>query len=188
MKQEEQQIVRLLKEGDSSAYRYLYDRYYTLLCAVACEYLDDRFPVEDIVNELIFHLWERRETLEIVTSLRSYLIRAIRNRCINALQLERERREITFSAMDADEYETIQTSESGDYPLAVLLENELEEKIRQAIENLPADSRRIFKMSRFENKRYDQIAEESGISVNTVKYHIKNALMRLKDELQEFLR
>jgi RNA polymerase sigma-70 factor (ECF subfamily) len=185
MKQEEQQIIRLLKEGDSRAYKYLYDRYYTLLCAVACEYLDDYFPIEDLVNELIFHLWERRETLEIVTSLRSYLIRAIRNRCINALQ--RERREFTFSAMNADEYETIQSSESGDYPLAVLLENELEEKIRQAIENLPADSRRIFKMSRFENKRYDQIAEESGISVSTVKYHIKNALMRLKDELQEFL-
>jgi RNA polymerase sigma-70 factor (ECF subfamily) len=43
-------------------------------------------------------------------------------------------------------------------------------------------------MSRFENKPYGQIAEESGLSVSTVKYHIKNALTRLKDELQEYLR
>ncbi|MDR0394936.1 MAG: RNA polymerase sigma-70 factor [Tannerella sp.] len=187
MKPEERQIVRLLKEGDNRAYKYLYDRYYTLLCAIACEYLGDRFLSENIVDELIFHLWEKRETLEIAISLRSYLIRAVRNRCINALQLEHERREITFSAMNTDEYETLQSSGSGDYPLAVLLENELEEKIRQAIENLPADSRRIFKMSRLDNKPYGQIAEESGISVSTVKYHIKNALIRLKNELQEYL-
>jgi RNA polymerase sigma-70 factor (ECF subfamily) len=187
MEPEEQQIIYLLKEGDSRAYKYLYDRYYTLLCAVACEYLSDSFASEDLVDELIFHLWEKRETLEITFSLRSYLIRAIRNRCINALQLERERREITFSAMSAGDCETVQSSGSGDYPLAVLLENELEEKIRQAIENLPADSRRIFKMSRFENKRHGQIARELGISVCTVKYHIRNALLRLKDELQEYL-
>jgi RNA polymerase sigma-70 factor (ECF subfamily) len=188
MRHEEQQMIRLLKEGDGRAYRYLYDRYYTLLCAVACEYLGDRFLSENLVDELIFHLWEKRETLEITASLRSYLVCAVRNRCINALQRERERREITFSAMNTDEYGTALSSESGDYPLAVLLENELEDKIRQAIEHLPPDSRRIFRMSRLENKPYGQIAEESGLSVSTVKYHIKNALMRLKDELKEYLR
>jgi RNA polymerase sigma-70 factor (ECF subfamily) len=188
MRREEQQTIRQLKEGDGKAYRYLFDRYYTLLCAVACEYLNDRFLSESVVDELIFHLWEKRETLEITASLRSYLIRAVRNRCINALQRERERREITFSAMNTDEYETILSSESDDYPLAVLLENELEGKIRQAIENLPPDSRRMFRMSRLENKPHGQIAEETGLSVSTVKYHLKNALLRLKDELQEYLK
>ncbi|MDR1331005.1 MAG: RNA polymerase sigma-70 factor [Tannerella sp.] len=187
MKHEEQQIIRLLKEGDNRAYKYLYDRYYTLLCAIACEYLGDPFLSENTVGELIFRLWEKRETLEITTSLRNYLIRATRNRCLNVLQLERERREIAFSAMNANEYETVRVSESADYPLAVLLIDELESRIRQAIENLPADTRKAFKMSRFEHKRYEQIATESGISINTVKYHIKNALVRLKDELQEYL-
>jgi RNA polymerase sigma-70 factor (ECF subfamily) len=187
MKHEELHIIRWLKEGDDKAYRYLYDRYYTLLCAIACEYLSDPFESENIVGELIFHLWEKRETLEITSSLRSYLIRAIRNRCINALQHEREHREITFSAMNVGDCETVQSSSSGDYPLAVLLENELEEKIRQVIERLPADHRRIFKMSRLENKSHGQIAGELGISVHTVKYHIQNALLRLKDELQEHL-
>jgi RNA polymerase sigma-70 factor (ECF subfamily) len=185
MRHEEQQTIRLLKEGNGRAYQYLYDRYYTLLCAVACEYLGDRSLSENLVDELIFHLWEKRETLEITAFLRSYLIRAVRNRCINVLQ--REWREITSSAMNTDEYETVLSSESGDYPLTVLLENELGGKIRRAIENLSPDSRRIFKMSRLENKPYGQVAEESGLSVSTVKYHIKNVLMRLKDELQEYL-
>jgi RNA polymerase sigma-70 factor (ECF subfamily) len=187
MNDEEQKIIRLLKEGDNAAYKSLYAHYYALLCAVAFEYLGDRFLSETAVDELVFHLWEKRETLEIATSLRSYLIRAIRNRCINTLQLARERREIPFSALNMDEYEAIQSSESIDSPLILLLENELDEKISRAIENLPADCRRIFKMSRFENKRHEQIAEEAGISVNTVKYHIKNALSRLKDDLEDYL-
>jgi RNA polymerase sigma-70 factor (ECF subfamily) len=188
MKEEEQKIIRLLKEGDNAAYNYLYDRYYTLLCAIAYEYLGDSFASEATVNELVFHLWEKRKTLEIATSLQNYLIRAVRNRCINLLRLEHEQREISFSSLNTAEQETVFSSESADSPLAVLLEDELDEKIMQAIGNLPADCRRIFKMSRFENKHYEQIAEETGISVNTVKYHIKNALARLKDDLNDYLR
>jgi DNA-directed RNA polymerase specialized sigma24 family protein len=72
-----------MREGDSRAYKYLYERYYTLLCAIANEYLGDYSLSESTVGELIFHLWEKRETLKINTSLRNYLIRAIKNRCIN---------------------------------------------------------------------------------------------------------
>jgi RNA polymerase sigma-70 factor (ECF subfamily) len=187
MKDEEQKIIRLLKEGNNTAYKYLYEHYYTFLCAVAYEYLGDRFRSEATVDELVFHLWEKRETLEITTSLRNYLIRAVRNRCINTLRLECERREIALSSLHTTEYETILSSESDDSPLTVLLENELDEKIKQAIEHLPADCRRIFKMSRYENKHYEQIAKETGISVNTVKYHIKNALSRLRDDLKDYL-
>ncbi|MDR3262144.1 MAG: RNA polymerase sigma-70 factor, partial [Tannerella sp.] len=98
-KEVEQKIIDLLKQGDNTAYKYVYDHYYTLLCAIAYEYLKDGFLCESMVDDLIFHLWEKRTTLEITTSLKSYLVRAIRNRCINYLKLERERREVTFSSM-----------------------------------------------------------------------------------------
>ena len=187
MKVDEQIIIRLLKNGSSDAYKYLYEHYYAFLCTIAFEYLGDSSMSEVLVDDLIMHLWEKRETLDISTSLRNYLIRAIRNRSINYLQLEQQRREVTFSSMSKDDSEFVESSEIGDYPLAVLLENELEEKIMQAIECLPDDCRRVFKMSRFENKSYEQIAEESNISVNTVKYHIKKALLLLKDALKDYL-
>jgi RNA polymerase sigma-70 factor (ECF subfamily) len=186
-KEVEQKIIDLLKQGDNTAYKYVYEHYYTLLCAIVYEYLKDRFLCESMVDDLIYHLWEKRATLEITTSLRSYLVRAVRNRCINYLNLERERREITFSSMSAKENESIQYSQSLEYPLAVLLENELDEKIRQSIENLPEDCRTIFRKSRYEDKSYEEIARESGISVNTVKYHIKQALARLKNDLADYL-
>jgi RNA polymerase sigma-70 factor (ECF subfamily) len=187
MKNNEKEIIRLLKQGDNIAYKYIYDYYYVLLCAIAYEYLQDDFLAESIVGDLIFNLWEKRETIEITTSLRCYLIRSVRNRSINYLNLEREKREITFSSVDIGQKENIFCSETFDYPLAKLLENELEEKIAEAIENLPRDCSRIFKMSRFEDKRYEQIASELGVSVNTVKYHIKNALQRLNNDLSKYL-
>lgn len=187
MKEEEQNIIRLLKQGHNAAYKYIYDHHYTLLCSISYEYLKDDFLAETIADDTIFHLWERRDYLDITTSLRSYLVRAVRNRSINHLNMERERREVSFSSLDMNEENLNYYSEEIEYPLAVLLENELENKIIQAIENLPEDCRKVFKMSRFEEKRYDQIADELGISVNTVKYHIKNALSRLNGDLSQYL-
>jgi RNA polymerase sigma-70 factor (ECF subfamily) len=188
MKSDEQEIIRLLKLGDNSAYKYIYDHHYKLLCAIAFEYLKDDFSAQTTVDDLIVHLWEKRESIKITTSLRSYLVRAVRNRCINYLQLEREQREVTFSSIAPHEYESIHSSEAFDHPLATLLAKELEDKIMFAIENLPEECRKVFKMSRFEDKRYEDISCELSISVNTVKYHIKNALARLNNDLSELLR
>lgn len=187
MREDEQKIIQMLKQGKNSAYKYVYDHHYALLCAVAREYLKDNFLATNIVDDLIYHIWEKRETLEINTSLRSYLVRAVRNRCINHLNLEREKKELSFTSIDRHQKELIEHSESIEYPLATLLEKELEKEIMQAVENLPEECRKVFRMSRWEEKRYEEIAQELGISVNTVKYHIKNALSRLAKELSKYL-
>lgn len=96
MKNEETQLIYLLKRGDNSAYKYLFDHHYSLLCNVAFEFLKDDFLSETIVEDLIFNIWEKRETLEINASLRSCLIRTVRNRCINHLNLKREKKEVSF--------------------------------------------------------------------------------------------
>mgnify|MGYP002418182439 CR=1 FL=1 len=85
MEHTETLIVEQLKTGNEDAYQYIYDRHYALLCHVASGYVRDQFLAETIVGDTIFHLWEIRETLEISVSIRSYLLRAVRNRCINYL-------------------------------------------------------------------------------------------------------
>ena len=180
-------LIHSLKSGNNQAYKYIYDHHYVLLCKIAYEFLKDDFLAESIVDDIIFHLWEKRDTLEITTSLRSYLVQAVRNRCINYLNLEREKREVRFSVIDQQNEWINSVFPSDDYPLARLLENELEQEIRNAINRLPEECKVVFKKSRFEEKRYDQIAEELGISVNTVKYHIKNAISRLSADLSKYL-
>ena len=186
-KKEELHLIHSLKSGNNQAYKHIYDHHYVLLCKIAYEFLKDDFLAESIVDDIIFHLWEKRDTLEITTSLRSYLVQAVRNRCINYLNLEREKREVRFSVIDQQNEWINSVFPSDDYPLARLLENELEQEIRNAIDRLPEECKVVFKKSRFEEKRYEQIAEELGISVNTVKYHIKNAISRLSADLSKYL-
>ncbi len=187
MEDAERRIKELLKKGDEEAYKYLYKHHYALLCHVAHGCVHDDFLAETLVGDVIYHLWEVHESLNIHTSLRSYLIKAVRNRCLDHLSSKREKTEIAFSALGENEEISQHYLLSDSYPLGCLLERELENEILHAIQQLPEECRRVFQKSRFEEKRYEEIAQELGISVNTVKYHIKNALSFLYAKLGDYI-
>ena len=70
-----------------------------------------------------------------------------------------------------------------EHPLGWLLEEEMKNTAKQAVNELPTECRQVFELSRYEGKKYSEIAQELGISVNTVKYHIKNAIKFLSARL-----
>ena len=98
-----------------------------------------------------------------------------------------EKKEISFSVLVPEEMSEEKYLQSDNYPLGILLERELEHEIRMAIDKLPVECRCVFEKSRFEEKKYEEISQELGISINTVKYHIKNALSFLQTELSKYL-
>jgi len=183
MEQIESLIVEQLKQGKERAYKFLYDRHYQILCHVAAQYVKDDFLAETIVGDVIFHLWEVRESLEITTSIRSYLMTSVKNRCLDYLKSQYNQKELK----GLQDFPVLQYIKGDDYPLGRLLEQELEEEVIKAIGRLPEESRRVFHLSRFEEKKYEEIASELGISVNTVKYHIKRALALLREDLDKYL-
>ena len=183
----EQSIVQKLRNGDQGAYRYLYDRHYVVLCQFANELVGDPFLAETIVGDVIFHLWEIRETLDINSSLRAYLMRAVRNRCYNHISSEKEKKEVRFSKIESETLGWDAMIQSDEQPLGILLERELEKEIIKSIDSLGDECKRVFRKSRFEHKKNEEIATELGISVNTVKYHIKMALTRLDQDLRKYL-
>lgn len=183
----EKEIIIKLRKGEEAAYKHLFDHHYQMLCRIACEFLKDDFLSETIVGDVIFHLWEKREEINIQTSLRAYLVRSVRNRCINYLQQEYVQKETNDLPSDDALHLAGIHSVSDHYPLATLLEKELENEIVKSIGNLPEECRTVFEMSRFDNLKYLEIAEKLGISVNTVKYHIKNALAKLNHDLNKYL-
>ena len=181
-------IVEQLRAGDEMAYKYIYDHHYVLLWYVANEYVKDRFLAETIVGDVIFHLWEIRKTLDVTVSIRSYLMRSVRNRCLDYLKSEQVKREIPFSIFPSDYLSAAEGYFlSDDYPLGSLLERELEDEINKAVESLPSECKRVFLKSRFEGKKHEEIANELNISVSTVKYHLKNALISLSEALEKYL-
>ncbi|MGL5705935.1 MAG: RNA polymerase sigma-70 factor [Tannerellaceae bacterium] len=178
-------LLGLLKKGDDRAYKFLFDHHYAVLCKYANELIQDPFIAETIVGDLIFHLWEIREKIEITTSLRTYLMRATRNRCYNYLTQKNVQHETSLSQLDIkflDNY-----TDSKEHPLGMLLEKELEDEIICSVNRLNPECKRVFMESRFENKKNEEIAAELGISINTVKYHIKNALASIRQDLEKYI-
>lgn len=184
---QEQILLQKIKLGDESAFRNVFEMHYGLLCSIASEFLKDDFLAETIVGDVILYLWEKRDTIEIQSSLRAYLVKAVRNKCLNYQQLQYVVKETRLSEKD----ELLDTNGnfliSDSQPLATLLEKELEIEIEKSINDLPEECRKVFEMSRFDQMKYEDIAQKLNISVNTVKYHIKNALAKLRTDLSKYI-
>lgn len=181
MDAEEKDLVKRLNEGDGAAFETVYDKHYVSLCHIAYGYVGDVFTAESIVGDAIFHLWEIHSSVIISTSVMAYLSRSVRNRCLNYLEMNGKRK-VLMSEIEEDGFLI-----SGDHPLGILLEQELDSQIKAAISQMPDECRCVFMKSRFESKKYEEIAQEMGISLNTVKYHMKNAFSFLRKRLEKYL-
>jgi RNA polymerase sigma-70 factor (ECF subfamily) len=181
----ERAILADIKKGSLPAFRRLFEQYYALLCGIACGYLKHRHLAEEVVDDLFFKVWENREMLEIHTSLKAYLITAVHHRCLNHLkQSQLERRMLSDNAgVNRDELLCREVST----PLSNLISDELEADIHKAIRALPAECGEIFQLSRHEGLKYEEIARQKKISVNTVKTQMKIALQKLREALSAYL-
>jgi RNA polymerase sigma-70 factor (ECF subfamily) len=177
----ETELIARIKQHDGDAFEQIFRKYYAELCGYADKYLNDTDAAEEIVQELFCHIWDKRETIEIKETLRAYFFRATRNRCFNHFR--------HLKIREAHQQETQAENNITDNLTAyeAMKGFELEEKITQVINQLPAQCKLVFSMSRFEGKKYQEIADELGISKKAVEAHISKALKVLREELKEYL-
>lgn len=170
----------MIQDGDQSAFESLFREHYGALCGFARRLVGDTAVAEELVQDLFVQLWEKRATLSPEISLRSYLFTATRNSCLNHLKhvAVRGRHEDHVrqqpQGLAADPSETVQLAE-------------LQARLGLAIEALPDRCGEIFKMSRFEGLKYDEIAERLELSPRTVEVQIGKALRILREALAEWL-
>ncbi len=173
----EENLIEQLQRGDNDAYRELYAKFYGVLCVVAERYLHDRFLAECVVENVIFNIWEKRGQLAIRSSLRSYLTMSVRNAALNYLRSKYMRNETMLSQLSEADRHWIETATTHDLPTDAMV---TDDTMTQILECLGSEEcRQVFIRSRFESMSYQEIADDLDISVNTVKYHMKNALARL---------
>lgn len=184
MKYSEQQLLARLKTGDELAWKQVFDEHWISMCYLAMQYLTDEFQARTAAQDVMSHLWEIRDSLDVNKSLRGYLLQATRYRCLNMLGSLPERKKDEMLEIDR-----ILEAEMTDTrnPLNLLLEKELEDRVTAAVHDLPPQARNVFRKSRYEGLTYEQIARQLGISINTVRYHMKVALNLLKESLGKFV-
>lgn len=187
MKELETDIIRELRQGKESAYQYIYAHYYSIMCHVAFTYLKDKTQAECAVSDVMVHLWEVKERIDIKTALKNYLIQSVRNHCLNLIKSEKGKYVLSMTDIDDSMLLNVDETEKQASPLGELLNKELEQELSSAIDRLPNPCKQVFLLSRFEGKTYPQIAEDLDISVPTVKYHMKNALTLLYEMLKNYL-
>lgn len=177
-------IIIGLSKREEEAFKYIYDTHYKTLCIVAYEYVNDHFTARTIVSDVIFYVWENSDKIIEVQSLRNYLIRAVRNKSLNYLKHQRHQENLKLSIKKRIDQEEYFYENQSEYPLSNILEKELDLKIKNTLDSMPELTKEIFKLSRFSNLKYTEIAQTTGVSVDTVKYHIKSALLLLRQSLK----
>ncbi len=163
--------------GDRDAFEQVFRTHYRPLCAFALQYVKDGDRAQDLVQDLFVRLWQERERLQVATSIKSYLFAAVRNRCLNALAATGR-----LHPLDEEMHDRPQEDDRTETEHA-----ERAARVQAAIEALPEERRKVFRLSRNEGLKYHEIAERLGISIKTVENQMGKALKTLREELADLL-
>lgn len=180
------ELIRELKAGRPDAFDAIFKKYYKVLCYVAKGYFRDTYLIEEIVCDVFTKVWQNREELTINTSLKEYLTKAVRNNCINYYRSQKVQEKLK-QEVDENQKKAYALFDIGQDPLEYTISNELEKRLNEAIESLPPRYKQAFKLSRYNDLTYEEIATEMGISINGVKINIKKALEHLRKVLSDYL-
>jgi RNA polymerase sigma-70 factor (family 1) len=183
----EEKLLQRLMEGDESAFEQLFKEHYAKLCAFAQHIVKDRNAAEEIVADLFLYLWENCSNLTITTSLTPYLYRSVHNNCLKHIRHQAVEQKYLNNLGSSFINQDLYQPASHNYPIANLIQQELEEKIELAINALPQQCKEVFMLHRQEELTYPEIAEKLGVSVNTVKTQMCRALQKMRNALSEYL-
>jgi RNA polymerase sigma-70 factor, ECF subfamily len=175
----DQHILTALRADRQDSFEEMFRTSYNPLCNYAYSFLRSRDEAEEAVQSVFIQFWEKRKDIQIETSLDSYLYRAVRNTCMNVLKHEKVKSQYASFAMQGNGDAT--GVEAGIETV------ELEDRIAAAMMKLPEQCRLVFRLSRFEELKYAEIAEKLGISVKTVENQMGKALKIMREQLKDYL-
>lgn len=178
---EERNLIIGLKEGDKAAFSLLFRAYYKDLVLFGGHFLPgDKPACEDVVQSVFLKLWNDRKVIAIETSLKSYLLKAVRNGCLDEIRhqdIVRDHEAYTQATRPDNDIDT------ENY----ILYSDLQHHLQAALKKIPAPCREAFEMNRFEGLKYREIAEKLQVSERTVEVRIAKAIELLKRYMKEFL-
>ncbi len=170
-----------LKQGDEKVFESVFREFYNPLCIHARRYLIEPEAAEEVVQEMFFKMWERRDSLVINTSLPAYLFKSVTNHALNYIKYQSHTRKYQeYIGFRTDEHISVSAHDA-------LVHADLEKQLISLVKSMPERRRMIFEMSRLEGLRYNDIAEKLGISLKTVEIQMSKALEFMRGKLRDYL-
>jgi RNA polymerase sigma-70 factor (ECF subfamily) len=159
----------------------LFKSHYKALCNTANRIIKDRDAAEDIVQDVFIKLWNKKDEINIDSSIKGYLFKAITNASLNYL----ESNKISKFKVEIDHAteSVFATDESND-----MVTQELAQRLEQAIDALPPKCKAIFVLSRYEEMKYQEIATHLDISIKTVENQMGIALEKIRTSMAPYLK
>jgi len=171
----EEELLRQLAEGSEAAFTAIFYRYRGRLYHYIFTITTSREMAEDTVHDVFLKIWNNREKLADINNMNAYLFRVCHNQAISGLR-RMAKETLILSEL---RHETIPFLPDAD-PAS---QREIRASIQQAVNKLSPQQRQVFLLSRRDGLKHRQIAEQLGVSINTVKTHLAQALRFLREEI-----
>ncbi len=150
-------------------------------------YVRSAAEAQDILMESYAYIWEHRDSIDLSENIEAYLFNVIKHKCLDWLDHQNVRRNAEQEILSDSQWELeMNISTLRAFDPAWLYDADIIAGIKAAVNDLPPTTRNIFVMSRVHNKTYRQIADELGVSVKTVEFHMGKALRQLRKRLGRF--
>ncbi len=166
-------LLTKVKQSDKEAFVAVYERYHKVLYVVSYRYLKEKGRAKDVVQDVFTTLWEKRESIQVDTRLKSYLYTMVRNRILNLIKREKR---MVLSDWE-DERETL--ADMGNLQPAIE-DNHWQKSLYEAIDKLPKQKRLVCLLKVKEGLSNKEVAKKLNITEHTVKKHYTQSLARLR--------
>lgn len=184
---DEKCLFEKIRNGDETSFKVIYNRFVPRLYHFIYEYVPYNDIVENIVQDTFMVLWDKKTTLADNTNLGAYLFTVAKNNCLYKLRDQRYKQKL-FESSDVDESELKANLDAlGVLDTSLITFGEIEQIIENTLSQLPPQCKVVFKLSRFDEKKNKEIAEELGISLKAVEGHLSKALKLFRTTLKEYL-
>lgn len=176
----DQELVHLLKQGSEEAFRWIYEKYWSILYGRAYRKLGNLEEINDILQEIFLHCWKHRETLVIETNFANYFLTALNYKIIDFYRSMEVRRNFYNQHL-------LNTDGRHGGVMDTVNYRDLERIVRQEIALMPKRMQQIFLLSRDERLQSAAIAKQLSLSDQSVRNQISAAIHRLRNRVGELL-
>lgn len=178
MEKTQELTINVITRWDADAARMLYEHFYGALVSYGMRILQDRESAEDVVQDTMAALWEKKIILPNNAALKAYLYNSVRNKCLSLLRRQRSE---SLDPLAMSKYEEFRVTDDGNEQF---FPEEVYRQLFLMIDQMPPRQREVFLMA-MEGKKNKEISEALGIAIETVRTNKKRAMAFLKKNLDK---